>query len=1616
MKNFIKTISLMIVTVLILSSVLPVSIYASSVITDGENNNAVAGAKTGAEDITLQVTPNGELKGSTGDESLNEKGLPSGDYILEIPVVIDAYNSSYIKDASITFENSNFTVVSSKIADNKNIQSINKDVIKLNSSEIDEKIELNIPVSFKKTDYVSEDYFNKNVTTKLEGTYVDKNGTEKTFSKQAQVNVSWYVLEKELTAKARIVRHLEFTENNQRNAMVTVELTSGVKDGRAPEKEKTLEVSIPKVNSIYPELRVSAEKYTVEENQQNGKLTLTKNVEKNEANEYKWEKDNDKVYITYIYRGINNSFYSNFDSTQISFVANILTIDEAVTQTQSASEIGIAETNSPIIAEATATQSINKGSIIFNTGIDTNINVKYLLNVGYSGTTKAISLKENEEASSIKTTSVSVDSNELTRVLGDDGKITISFTTGTDTYEINKNNTTITIPNGKTINSITTSNPSSEGTLNINFTKTINNSDKEALANKTTITGGATITNTNADNSQTTTVCTWNTKIEEPTQKVQFESKFKTLSTVKKNERMILSAVLESDSVDDYLFKNPAVRITYPSAVKTISNVTVNVLYDDYDELNGNVTQRIDNENHTVVVELTGTQTHYCTSAVSKGILIQITADYTLDRLAPTEDTEIKLEVYNANTNQTIELKKGIKTVAPTKFIIQNKIIATNTNDAIGAENVYKETRETIEEDVEDIVLPLYSSAKYIDVYGTVVNNQGTSTENAVVVGNFPSKESNSYSGTQFNATFDTKVMGEINVEGERKRDASNPNGTYKVYYSKNANEQINSNSWSETLSEDAKSYKIVFLTTFENAKKKTFHYRVMTPENMTYNQHSKESFAFLYGNGSVSGEQYSYLEAKPIGIATKPEADFLVDISVKDYETKQEIKNGDNVREGAYLSLKISITNVSNRNIKDVKAVVGLEKSLNQAKIIEDKVTHYGKYGDIEESIGEIKASETKTLNKLLYVDPILDGTEEEVYSIMDVQIYENSELEYVYQDFKNKIESRTMSGITISPAENTEVGINDTFQQIFYIRNLTGSEINNVEIKGTVPKGIEYDVDQNNDIKVDGLTYSYDSNKKEYTIKIEKIAAYSFTTASIEEIAVNFKAVDYGEYVLKTKAYLNNEEMNLNDVHITVAGKARNFEVSHTISVPTNRVKDTDTFYFNITIKSHWDNEKIVQFKDNMNDNFVVYEYEILQNDQLLTKHKNVNLIEYNYKMKPEDVAEIRIKCGIKTQSKGTTINLTHSPEATCSNVKITINPITISVTGTGEFVNTNVPEIDGKYSISGKAWLDANNNGRREETEQQISNVKMQLIDNKTNKVFVDDEGNEKTTTTNTNGEYSFTNIPIGSYIVIAYYDSEKYGCGYYQNRSVAEDLNNDFIEAEYEGTIVGTTDNILIQNTSAYAIDLSLIPRNTFDMALDKNVTSISITASNGKEASYKYNNEMAKVEISNEKDVKYYFVIEYTLTVKNVGYINGYVKSVIDYIPKGMTFVQEDNPGWYIKSDGNAYNDTLANTLIKAQNKVDVKIKLRKEMTAEQTGIIKNSAELGETYNTEGIEDINSKGANKDSSENDYSEALVVVALATGGEIIKVAGIIFGVLALGVIIISITKYKGKKKII
>ena len=92
---------------------------------------------------------------------------------------------------------------------------------------------------------------------------------------------------------------------------------------------------------------------------------------------------------------------------------------------------------------------------------------------------------------------------------------------------------------------------------------------------------------------------------------------------------------------------------------------------------------------------------------------------------------------------------------------------------------------------------------------------------------------------------------------------------------------------------------------------------------------------------------------------------------------------------------------------------------------------------------------------------------------------------------------------------------------------------------------------------------------------------------------------------------------------------------------------------------------------------------------------------------------------------------------------------------------------------YSISGVAWLDTNRNGGKDEGEEKVSSVKVQLIKSGTM---------IKATTTDGNGEYVFTGLSNGKYTVKYIYDGEKYTTTTYKNVKFDEALNSKAVESE------------------------------------------------------------------------------------------------------------------------------------------------------------------------------------------------------------------------------------------
>ena len=306
--------------------------------------------------------------------------------------------------------------------------------------------------------------------------------------------------------------------------------------------------------------------------------------------------------------------------------------------------------------------------------------------------------------------------------------------------------------------------------------------------------------------------------------------------------------------------------------------------------------------------------------------------------------------------------------------------------------------------------------------------------------------------------------------------------------------------------------------------------------------------------------------------------------------------------------------------------------------------------------------------------------------------------------------------------------------------------------------------------------------------------------------------------------------------------------------------------------------------------------------------------------------------------------------------------------------------------KNVINGKAWLDKNLNGAKDNGETELSGIKVRLYDINAKDYLKDENGNTIETATSDNGEYTFTKIPNGQYIVLFEYDTNEYEPTYYMKDGVDDSINSKVvfknITINGEDKAYAVTDTINLED-SISNINIGLKEKLIFDLQLNKYISRISIQNSKGTKTYDYENSTFEKVEIHRKQIVGSVVVLEYTIKVKNNGEITGYANNIIDYLSSGLTFNSELNPDWYL-SGNELYTKKFANTPINPGEEKEVKLVLTKTMTNENTGVVNNRAEIAEAYNEYGTSDINSTPNNKISGENDLGAADVIIAISTGG--------------------------------
>ena len=1393
---------------------------------------------------------------------------------------------------------------------------------------------------------------------------------------------------------------------------------------------------------------------------ESGLLEINVENKADEKNEVSWIKNTDDEYlISFIYDGKEIYDYINENKFigKVKAMANVIAYsaeDINVKENIIEGNIDLDKKLSDIVSFKVETKQkeISKGQIYANYDTkekkELEYNLKYTADVAYTDIIDYIEFSQDdidryvtgdnqiayttiENKNYVKNKEIKVDVKVFNKILGEDGYIEILDEKNKGIGKINKEleakdgNYIVDLSkldNNKLI--IKTSKPVEEGKLYIDVTKVINGNQAfskvqmEEFKNlKISLNG---ITNNESIKEEA------DIKLTEPTSIVGLEVNKTDLTTVVKNEDVQIRAILDTSSYNNALYKEPVLKIKLPTYISKANLKKCDILMAN--GLSFKNTPKLTEEKgqKIVTIELKGIQSEYTIDADYKGTIVILYADLETDVLTPSTTEKIEIEFTN---NNEVSINKNGKVEIPINFVAPVGVVAAN---GIKGE---KDNVMTIAEEGATVELDANSKKETETIYGTVINNYPNTIKDVVILGRVPAKgNTNIDNGKSLESTFNTTLNKVVTVEGLDKKD-------YKIYYSNNekANTSLEdkNNNWTETATTGSKSYMIVAksaeLKTGDTVK---FSYDVEVPEKIAHNNTAYEMYKVYYTNnsdiGTIQESQTSSIIAMSTGEGVELTATLKTDAEV--------------IRRGQIVKMTAEVKNTGSITANNVK--VTLEKP-DYASFV--KYTPANGFESISKNnyvltFDNIEINKTKEVSYYVKINENIEVNNDVIEVDSDS---ENENIEANTQQLSlypltitnkaeitaNNLEGRinteylfnVMDGnifLKLINKNHTEdiLKVDDEITYNLYISNISeDTYLENTVVDIHLTEGNRYESafikelanQSDEEAETNGITY--DENNNIVTIELGDIKSYK-----IIKLKTSITRAKDSIQIYAT-ARADNAEICYSNV-LENKSERIDLEVSDLTATP-KYIKDTSTITYSLQITN-----KSAVTANNINVlDTLPTELELVEASYTYLGQK---ILKTNYESNIVDFKILRIEPG-----ETVTVKLTaRAMMLSNKNDKEIRNKMLISADGMSDITTntvTNIIEYDEEvhrlnnesgdtnvtptptiktYKITGTAWLDDNKNGKRDDEEATLPNVTAVLLDKDTNNIVKDRESNkEKKTLTDNNGKYEFNNLLAGEYIVVFLYDAANYDLTTYQAKDVDSSLNSDVISinivVDGNRTIAATTDSIKITNSNARDIDIGLFTAKKFDFKLDKYISKITLTTPTIGTKVYEYNNsKLAKIEILGQNAGKANAVIEYKIVVTNEGAVPGYVKKIVDYIPKSLGFNTELNKDWYLSDNGNIYNASLANTIINPGESKEVTLLVTKKITEDSLGsILNNNAEIYEIYNELGLQDMDSNAANKVQEEDDMSEANVVLSLVTG-TIIKYTTIALGVatiIALGI---------------
>ena len=1557
-------------------------------------------------------------------------------------------NVGYLKNAKIELDNPNF-----KITDNftaKEVSKVENNAISFNQIKSGNTATISIPVQMIVSENIDLTQFNKENTIKFTATYVDGNGNEKQVRKDITIQLSW-TAEKLAELNVQILKFVQFSANNKQNVMLQTILQSYLKDNNLPVKENRIEIIVPTIDNEKPsEVKVIANttkatngdetgtKFTSDNytyDKEAGKLTIIVNNEEQE-NKISWMKNAiDEFVITYVYE---NKQITGTDLPITLKTNSELTIYEA-SQTNATKKLeGQATLNNSVgdltDFEVKTTEKLSKGQIYANYEAETKRETEYkeeivtnvaLTNVGETDIVNKITLELNAdnfitENNSKAPTTVSnnnyvyfkelkISKLNFDKILSEEGNIKI-YNGTTLIATIDKNMQVDTEQNYvvdlKDLNvntlKIETSKPVIEGKLKLELTKAIKeeiaySKDQAKAFTKIETTLIGTALNTMKDD---TTSIPVNQKLvektsakeialTEPTSQAELVIDDTNLSTIVTNKDVKITGILKTNTLDCNLYKNPTLKITLPKYIETINVKNVEVLFDtEGSKLTLKENKVVENADGTKTIEVTleGMQTEYAIAAIAKGVNVVITADLTVNKLTPSKQEEVKMVYTNASTQETNEVSTAVNFVAPTGVV---------TTTAISN---YKENGETLtaisgEEKVATI--ETMAEARNAKFEMTVINNYNNTIDNISILGRIPAKGNKEVATeSDLGSTMDMPLVNSIAVN-------SKDNSKVTIYYSENVNATkdlaLSTNGWTATPSNlsKVKSYLIVFTDYAMNTGDSiNFSYEAQIPANLQHNASAYGNYAVYFNNnletGTIQDKEISVKVGVTTGSGPVIEASLTSNIP-----EEQQLLVGDIVK------YTLTIKNTGTENAENVVAKFTVPKALSYVEESSESNTGYETIGasenEINLSFGSIAPNQTITKELMMRASLIY----EESISETKFKITANNisgELET--NTIKNKV-GKT-SYITTTNIIDNEPVLKEG-KEIKYSIEVLSSNTDEAQeqtvVEVTLPKELEYQgievrqrINKNETDITNSVTYDYNKNER--------------------KIKVNINDIDRNAKLIYIKAKVGTLDANVYDKKVNidakVYGKGTNVQKIEVEPIEIGKIGFKITQTSNITENAH------------------ITAYEDLKYIFTIENLSNVDL--YNVKLTEILPEELSLSSMVLKRANGKTQNTYKEnmnisllgKEIVTLEVNATANPLEetkkisnklrLEYEGIDPIESSSYTHIIDKFDykdiddnqnsqtkrIMGQVWEDTNNDGIKDENEKRIQDVEVLLFNNQTGTLVTNETGDILKAVTDKEGSYTFTKISKGKYTAIFLYNTANYSATTYRKSGVDESINSDAIDSKItingETRTAAITEEINVTTNNVYNIDLGLVSNPKFDLKLDKTVTKITVQTGNKTEV-YSYNDvKLAKKDLIGKDINNTSIIVEYKLKVTNEGAIAGYVKKIVDYMPSEMKFNSELNSDWYTNGNGELYNSSLANTLIKPGESKEVTLTLTKKMTENNLGLYNNTAEIYEAYNDLGLQDYDSTAGNKKTGEDDMSSADVLITIKTG-EVIAITAIV-----------------------